>query len=128
MPLTKIEVRRRRSDAEVEAIIQAVYEAQREALKVPVEDRQIRYVEHDPRRFAVMPDHTENFTLVEIAMFAGRSLEAKRRLYASIVRRLGGLGIAPNDVVVLLHEAPLDNWGLRGVPASSVDLGYSLDV
>jgi hypothetical protein len=33
MPLTRVEGRRRRTDAEVEAIIEAVYRAQREVLR-----------------------------------------------------------------------------------------------
>lgn len=45
MPLTKIEVRRERPAEEVEALMEAVYQAQREALKIPEDDREIRYVE-----------------------------------------------------------------------------------
>ncbi len=99
MPLAKIEVRKSRPDNEIEAMIEAVYQAQREALKVPQGDRQIRYVEHEPEHFAVPPDKTENYTLVEITLFPGRSLEAKRRLYQSIVKRFGDLGIAPADIL-----------------------------
>ncbi|MFM2120374.1 MAG: hypothetical protein RL722_1842 [Pseudomonadota bacterium] len=129
MPFAKIEVRRPRPEAEVQALMQAVYEAQREALKVPEDDRQIRYVEHRPEHFAVPPGKTENYTYVEILLFPGRSLEAKRALYQGIVRRFGALGIAPGDVFIVLHEPPLDNWGIRGgIPASEVDLGYTLDV
>jgi phenylpyruvate tautomerase PptA (4-oxalocrotonate tautomerase family) len=128
MPLAQIEVRRPRSSDEVQAFIDAVYEAQREALKVPAWDRQIRYVEHAAERFAVPPGKTENYTLVTIVMFPGRSLEAKRLLYAGIVRRLGELGVAATDVFIVLHEPPLENWGVRGVPASELDLGFDLKV
>ena len=129
MPLARIEVRKSRPKEEIAAIMEAVYQAQREALKVPEGDRQIRYVEHLPEHFAVPPGKTENFTLVEITMFPGRTLDAKRNLYKSIVRRFGGLGIAPSDVFIVLYEPPLDNWGLRGgLPASEVDLGFNLNV
>jgi phenylpyruvate tautomerase PptA (4-oxalocrotonate tautomerase family) len=129
MPFAKIEVRRSRPEAEVQALIQAAYLAQREALLVPEDDRQIRYIEHKPEHFAVPTDKTENFTFVEILLFPGRSLEAKRKLYASIVRRFGELGIAPTDVFIVLHEPPMDNWGIRGgQPASEVNLGFRLDV
>lgn len=129
MPLARIEVRRSRPAHEVQALIEAVYQAQREALRVPEDDRQIRYVEHRPEHFAVPPDKTENYTLVEITLFPGRSIEAKRALYASIVRRFGALGIAASDVFIVLYEPPLTNWGLRGgQPASDVDLGFRLDV
>jgi len=129
MPLAKIEVRRSRPANEVEEMMQAVYQAQREALKVPEGDRQIRYIEHKPEHFAVPPDKTENYTLVEFTLFPGRTLEAKRRLYQSIVRRFGKLGIEPADIFIVLNEPPLDNWGVRGgVPASEVDIGFKLNV
>jgi phenylpyruvate tautomerase PptA (4-oxalocrotonate tautomerase family) len=129
MPLARIEVRKNRPAEEAAAIMEAVYQAQREALKVPEGDRQIRYVEHKPAYFSVPPGKTENYTLVEITLFPGRSLEAKRNLYKSIVKRFGALGIAPSDIFIVLYEPPLDNWGLRGgIPASEVDLGFNLNV
>ena len=129
MPLARIEVRKSRPAEEVAAIMEAVYQAQREALKVPEGDRQIRYVEHKPAYVSVPPGKTENYTLVEITLFPGRSLEAKRNLYKSIVQRFSALGIAPSDIFIVLYEPPLDNWGLRGgIPASEVDLGFNLNV
>ena len=129
MPLAKIEVRKSRPVAEVAKLIEAVYQAQREALQVPEGDRQIRYLEHKPEHFAVPPGKTDNYTFVEITLFPGRSLDAKRKLYQSIVKRFGALGIAPSDVFIILNEPPLDNWGIRGgIPASEVEIGYKLNV
>jgi phenylpyruvate tautomerase PptA (4-oxalocrotonate tautomerase family) len=129
MPIARIEVCRARPPEHVAALIDAVYRAQLEALKVPADDRQIRYVEHKPEHFPVPPGRTENYTLVEFLLFPGRSLEAKRSLYQGIVRRFGALGIAPGDIIIVLHEPPLENWGIRGgLPASEVDLGFRLDV
>ncbi len=129
MPLAKIEVRKSRPEEEIADVIEAVYQAQREALKVPEGDRQIRYFEHKPEHFAVPPGKTENYTLVEITLFPGRSLEAKRNLYKSIVRRFGDLGIDSADIFIVLNEPPLDNWGIKGgSPASEVDIGFKLSV
>lgn len=129
MPFAKIEVRKSRPAEEVSALIEAVYQAQRSALKVPEDDRQIRYIEHKPEHFAVPPGKTDNYTLIEITLFPGRTLDAKRKLYQSIVRRFGELGIASSDIFIILNEPPLDNWGIRGgVPASEVDLGFNLKV
>ena len=129
MPLARIEVRESHTAEEVATMMDAVYQAQREALKVPEGDRQIHYIEHKPEHFAVPPGKTENYTLVEIVMFPGRTWDAKRNLYKSIVRRFGELGIAPSDVFIVLYEPPLDNWGVRGgLPASEVDLGFNLNV
>jgi phenylpyruvate tautomerase PptA (4-oxalocrotonate tautomerase family) len=128
MPVAKIEVRRSRPASEIQAMIDAVYEAQRAALKVPEGDRQIRYIEHRPEHFAVPPGKTENYTFVEIILFPGRSLEAKRHLYQAIVLGFGKLGIQATDVFIVLHEPPLENWGIRGVPASEIDLGFNIRV
>lgn len=129
MPLTKIEVRRRRTPQEISAMIEAVYLAQREALKLPEHDRQIRYIEHSPECFAVPQGKTENYTLVEITMFSGRSVAAKKALYQTIVLRLEALGIPRAEVFIVLNEQPLENWGIRGgIPASELDLGFKVDV
>ncbi len=129
MPLSRIEVRKSWPPERVAAIIEAVYLAQREALGLPEHDRQIRYVEHRPEHFQVPPGRTDNYTLVEISLFAGRSLDAKRALYQAIVRRLGALGIESGDVFIVLHEIPLENWGIRGgIPASEADLGFRVDI
>lgn len=129
MPLAKIEVRKSRPADEIADIIEAVYKAQREALKVPEGDRQVRYFEHKPEHFAVPPGKTENYTLVEITLFPGRSLEAKRNLYKSIIRRFGDFGIDKTDILIVLNEPQLENWGIKGgLPASEVDIGFKLNV
>jgi len=129
MPISRIEGRRARSAAEVQSLIEALYLAQREALRVPEWDRQIRYVGHKAEDFHVVPGRSDNYLLVEITLFAGRSLEAKRALYRQVVERFGRLGVDANDITIVLHEVPPDNWGIRGGrPASEVDLGFKVDV
>lgn len=128
MPISKIEVCRSRSGVEIEAMIDAVYQAQLVALQVPKEDKQIRYLEYKPEHFPVPPGKTENYTFVEIQIFPGRSLDAKRKLYAEIARRFGELGIQATDITIALHEPSLDNWGVGGKPASEIDIGFNLNV
>jgi phenylpyruvate tautomerase PptA (4-oxalocrotonate tautomerase family) len=128
MPIVKIEVCRPRPTEQIAAMIDAVYQAQLVAFKLPEDDKQIRYVEHRPECFPVPPGKTENFTFIEFQIFPGRSLQAKRNLYSGVVSRLGALGIQPSDITIVLHEPPLENWGLRGLPASEVDLGFNLQV
>jgi phenylpyruvate tautomerase PptA (4-oxalocrotonate tautomerase family) len=52
--------------------------------------------------------------LVSVDCFAGRSVEAKRRLYEEIVDRLEPLGIPRDHVSITLRESPTENWGIRG--------------
>jgi hypothetical protein len=83
MPWALIEVRRRWSREEETAIIDAVHGALVAAFRIPVKDRHVRLQVHEPHRFAHPPTlaEPEYATLVSVDCFAGRSVEAKRRLY-----------------------------------------------
>jgi phenylpyruvate tautomerase PptA (4-oxalocrotonate tautomerase family) len=129
MPLVRLEVRQGRSAAQKQALLDAAHAALVEALAIPAHDRTQRIVEHAREDFELPPGSSDDFVLVEVTMFAGRSRPAKRRLYQELVRNFGELGVAPVDVVVVLLEPPLDNWGIRGGRmASEVDLGFEVDV
>ena len=129
MPLAKIETKKHWSALERDQIMEAVHSALRHALKIPEKDRNIRFIEHQPENFQVPPNKSENYILVEITMFNGRSFDAKKELYKNIVDNLGELEIQPGDVFIVLHEVPLENWGIRGgKPASEVDLGFNVNV
>lgn len=131
MPTVLIEVRRPYSPAEEVAIIDAVHGALVTAFQIPAKDKNVRLVVHEPHRFAV-PEHLaqpEYRTLVSIDCFTGRSLEAKRALYAQIVEGLAALGIPRDHVMITLHEVDRDNWGIRGGQAASdVELGFNVRV
>lgn len=73
---------------------------------------------------------TENFIFIELTVFKGRSYEAKKSLYKAIVDNLEKvLGIKRTDVLVVINEPPLENWGTAGgKPASEVDFGFKIDV
>lgn len=126
-----MEVRREYSTDEEIAIIDAVHGALVEAFRIPAKDKHIRLIVHEPHRFACPPNMSapEFCTMVSIDCFAGRSIDAKRKLYAEIVGRLAPLGIPPNHVTITLREIPAENWGIRGGQAASdVDLGFTVQV
>jgi len=131
MPSVLIEVRRNYTHEEETAIMDAVHAALREAFRIPPGDRSVRLVVHEPHRFACPPEREkpEWFTHVSIDAFAGRSIEAKRRLYRVIVDNLAAVGIPKDHVEILLREIPSENWGIRGGRAAcDVDLGFKVDV
>ena len=129
MPLVRIEVLEGRSADETKSLLDAVHEALIEAFAIPDDDRTQRVVEHDRDHFEIPPGRSERYTLVEITAFPGRSVDAKRALYRAIVRNLGVVGVPADDVSIVIHEPPLENWGIRGGrSADEIDLGYRLDV
>ncbi|GAA4766626.1 tautomerase family protein [Microbacterium gilvum] len=78
--------------------------------------------------FAAPPGRSQDFIRIEFTIFPGRSSQAKRALYREVTVRLEELGIAPDDVFIIVHEPPLENWGIAGRSASEIDLGFALDV
>jgi len=98
------------------------------SFKIPDTDRNLILHEHDPESFESA--RGREFTLVEVTALPGRSAAAKRALYAAIVQNLERApGIAPAKLTIIVHEPPLENWGIRGGrPATDVELGFKLDV
>ena len=131
MPFAQIEVRRRWSDEEQTAISEAVHEALVAAFRIPPADKNVRLIEHLPHRFAPSPSlsQPEYRTLVTIDCFAGRSIDAKRKLYGEIVERLEVFGIPRDHVSILLRDSPAENWGIQGGQAASdIELGFDVNV
>lgn len=131
MPWIQIEVRREWSVEEEVGLIDAVHAAMVAAFHIPVKDKHVRLVVHEPHRMAYPPTlaQPEFLTLVSVDCFAGRSIEAKRRFYAEVVDRLAAFGIPADHVSITLRESSTENWGIRGGRAAcDVDLGFDVNV
>ena len=128
MPGVTIEIRCEYAPAAERALIDGVARAITEAFQIPESTLALRLVPHEPRRFPLPADKDARFTLITIDCFAGRSLAAKRALYAALVRELGRCGVPADHVKILLRETARENWGIRGgVPASEIDLAFAVD-
>ena len=131
MPSVLIEVRKQYTPDQEIALMAAVHTALCEAFQIKTTDRNVRLMVHAPHRFACPPgrNYPERYTHISIDAFAGRSLDAKRALYRTIVDGLAPLGIPRDHVKILLRESPRENWGIRGGQAGcDVDLGFKVDV
>lgn len=128
MPIVHIHIARGWSLERRRALMSGVHAALVEAFRIPPQDSNQLLQEHEPEH--LVSTKGPDFTLVEITAFAGRSLEAKRTLYAAIARNLEkDAGIPRGSVMVVLREAPLENWGIRGGQAAcDVELGFKVDV
>jgi phenylpyruvate tautomerase PptA (4-oxalocrotonate tautomerase family) len=128
MPIVRISMVRGRGAAERRAVSDAVHEAFVEAFKIPDGDYNHIIDERDGADFIRSGSKTDAFVLVEATVFPGRSAEAKKRLYERIAARLGALGIAPSDTVVILNEPAMEDWGLNGKPGTETRIGFKIDV
>lgn len=130
MPLVRVEILKGKNSEYKKALLDGIHKALVDILKIPEKDRIQRLYELDKENFELPPNKTEDFILIELIIFKGRSYETKRNLYKTIVDNLENtLGIKRTDVLVVLHEPPLENWGIAGgKPASEIDLGFKVDV
>ena len=131
MPSVLIETRCQRSPLDERALIDAVHQALVYAFEIPAHDRDIRLIVHEPHRYAAPSGKSEPalYTHITIDAFMGRSLDAKRKLYRTIVQNLSALDIPADHVKVLVRESPTMNWGIRGGEAAcDIDLGFKIAV
>ena len=129
MPIVRISIIKGRTLKEKRAISGAVHEALVDSFKIPETDNNQRIDEYDPQDYILPAGRTEKYILVEITVFPGRSQDAKRTLYRAIASKLGKVNVDPMDIIIILYEPPLENWGIRGdIAASDVDLGFDLNI
>jgi len=130
MPLVKVEIFTGKSKEYKKKLLDSIHSALVESFKIPDNDRIQRLYELDPDNFETVQGKSDKYTLIEITVFKGRSIEAKRILYSRIVKNLNeSLEIAGSDVLIVINEPPLENWGIRGGKAAiDIDLGFKIDV
>jgi phenylpyruvate tautomerase PptA (4-oxalocrotonate tautomerase family) len=110
-------------------LLSTINRAMINALKVPDDNHPVRLSEYEVDEFLIPNGASENFTLIEATLFPGRSLDTKKALYQTIAKGMSDIGVAPDDVRVVVYEVPLDNWGLLGgKPASAIDLGFQIEI
>jgi phenylpyruvate tautomerase PptA (4-oxalocrotonate tautomerase family) len=128
MPSTRLETSAGWINGRHAELVAAIHKALVEGLKIPEQDRDIRIVEYPQGSFFPPAGRGEAYSVLEISMFSGRSPEAKGRLYAALQRELAPFGLAEGDLKVIIHDVPLDNWGLHGKPANPATLSFRIDV
>jgi len=100
-----------------------------EALHYPADKRFHRLIDLAADRFIFPPDRGDAYTIIEISMFEGRSVEAKKQLIHLLFQRLQTeVGIPPHSVEITIFETPKANWGIRGKPGDELVLNYQVSV
>jgi hypothetical protein len=129
MPDILVEIRGSWLAGKQAAFLDAVHRAVVHALRTPDVEPLARLIEHPTDNYLTPHSAGKRFTRIEIVLFEGRSLEAKRELYRAMVRNLRPFDIPPEDVKVVLIEITSENVGFRGGQAAcDVSLGYPLQV
>lgn len=130
MPMVLIEIGKKYSQEKEIALIKAAHSAIVEAFKVTDHALNIRLLVHETHRFSVpLNTNPELYTLISIDCFSGRSITAKRNLYACLANNLNALGIPKDHIKIVLRESNRENWGiLGGFAGCDVDVGYNVEI
>jgi phenylpyruvate tautomerase PptA (4-oxalocrotonate tautomerase family) len=100
-----------------------------DAFQYPENKRAHRFFYLEEGDFYYPEGRSIQYTIIEISLFEGRSMEAKKDLYHLIFSRFEQLlAISPNDIEITLTETPLHNWGIRGKSGDELVLDYKIAV
>lgn len=100
-----------------------------QALHYPQNKRAHRFIKLQEADFYYPEGRSTKYTIIEISMFEGRSIEAKKALIYLIFERFEAqLGITPTDVEITIFETPRHDWGIRGTTGDELELNYKVEV
>ena len=100
-----------------------------DALQYPEDKRAHRFFPLDADDFYYPAGRTERYTIIEISMFEGRSVQTKKHLIQLLIDRISvEFGISLQDIEITISETPKHNWGLRGMPGDEVGLNYKVEI
>jgi len=106
-----------------------IHDCVMEALQFPADKKAHRFFLMDKENMVYPEDRSDAYTIIEITMITGRSIEAKKKLVRLLFDRIRDLvGIAHQDVEVCIYESPACNWGFRGMHGDEIKLNYSVNV
>jgi 4-oxalocrotonate tautomerase len=116
MPLTRISLRRGKSPAYRQAILDGVYAAMRETFDVPEDDRFMLVTEHDEADFVYGAKYldiarSDDLVVIQLTVSNTRTIAQKKALFKRIAQRLAKEpGLRQQDVFINLVEVAKENW------------------
>ena len=100
-----------------------------EALAFPPDKRAHRFFPLEVEDFYYPSDRSPRYTILEISLFEGRSIETKKHLIRLLFERTQqALNFTPADLEITTTETPRHNWGFRGQAGDEISLNYSIEV
>jgi len=128
MAQIKIYLHREHLAASRQAISDALHGCVTGVFGLPPEKRFHRFIPLEAEDFIYPADRSRRYTILEVSLFAGRTVETKKAFIRAVFHRLErDVGIPPQDVEITLHESPKENWGIRGKPGDELALNYAVE-
>lgn len=110
-----------------QAISDGIHQCTIGVLGLPADKRFHRFIPLEPEFFFHPTDRSEAYTIIEVSMFEGRSVETKKLLIQGLYDVLRPLSILAHDLEITIFETPRASWGIRGAPADELTLNYKVE-
>jgi 4-oxalocrotonate tautomerase len=120
MPFVRIDLAQGKSAEYRKTLGEVVYQAMRDVIDVPENDKFEIITEHPPGGFNLTKNYLGNeysndVVLIQVTMSHGRTVERKQAFYKRIVDDLHAqLNVRRDDVVINLVEVSKENWSFGG--------------
>ncbi|MED3875264.1 tautomerase family protein [Lysinibacillus capsici] len=112
-----------------ETLSNIIHSCMVDALEYPLDKKFQRFFPMDKEDFYFASERTESYTIIEISMFEGRTIQAKKQLVKLLFERINNkLNISSQDVEITIFETPKHNWGIRGLPGDELALNYKVNI
>jgi phenylpyruvate tautomerase PptA (4-oxalocrotonate tautomerase family) len=112
-----------------EQLSKTIHRCAIEALGLPEDKRAHRFFPLDREDFFMPGGRSDAYTIIEISMIEGRTVETRKKLVRLLFDRIRDeVGIAHQDVEICIYESPAENWGFRGYHGDEVQLNYKIRV
>ncbi len=107
-----------------------IHKSMQQILGMPEDKRAHRFIPMDKSDFFYPGGRSDNYTVIEINMMAGRKTETKKALIKTLFTEIESeLAISPIDIEIIIKEQEQHCWGFRGITGDEVtDLSYELDI
>ena len=116
MPLVHVSLRRGKSAAHRQAILDGIYRALRATFDVPEEDRFMTITEHDEADFSYSRtylgiERSDDLVMIQLTVSNTRTVEKKQALFRQIAANLtADPRLRPEDILINLVEVLPANW------------------
>lgn len=115
MPLVRIEIKKGKDAVYKKKLLDIVHKSIVDAIGISDWDRFQRLIEIEPDCFETPSEKTDDFMIIEITMFQGRTKDQKKELIRLITDNISReLSVKPSDVFIVIQDPPDENWGMAG--------------
>ena len=115
MPVVEVNMLKGKSAEYKKTVLDCIHDALVKTIGIEDWDRFQRINEFGKEDFEFPSFKTDNFMIIELKFFPGRTKEQKGKLISCICGNLKNrLAVEPADVFIIINEPPLENWGIGG--------------